>query len=144
MGNERSTLPWAKLLAPRLLGPSGLLSVEGEMVLVEGLATPSSLENPMDRGAWWAIVHRVAQSQTFLKQFSKHAHIETCLQDVIPSSAHLPETDLILEKVDAKALHFFCAFRNLSTLPARLTVQHLIWHLMYRFSSKKDSVSFSF
>jgi len=24
----------------------------------------SDLENPMDRGAWWAIVHRVTQSQT--------------------------------------------------------------------------------
>ena len=24
----------------------------------------SSLENPMNRGAWWAIVHRVAKSQT--------------------------------------------------------------------------------
>ena len=24
----------------------------------------SCLENPMDRGAWWAIVHRVAQSRT--------------------------------------------------------------------------------
>ena len=27
----------------------------------------SCLENPMDRGAWWATVHRVAQSQTRLK-----------------------------------------------------------------------------
>ena len=27
----------------------------------------SCLENPMDRGAWWAIVHRVAKSQTLLK-----------------------------------------------------------------------------
>ena len=25
------------------------------------------LENPMDRGAWWAIVHRVAKSWTRLK-----------------------------------------------------------------------------
>ena len=25
------------------------------------------LESPIDRGAWWAIVHRVAQSQTRLK-----------------------------------------------------------------------------
>ena len=25
----------------------------------------SRLENPMDRGAWWAAVHRVTQSQTF-------------------------------------------------------------------------------
>ena len=24
----------------------------------------SCLENPMDRGAWWAKVHRVAKSQT--------------------------------------------------------------------------------
>ena len=28
----------------------------------------SCLENPMDRGAWWVIVHRVAKSQTSLKQ----------------------------------------------------------------------------
>ena len=27
----------------------------------------SCLENPMDRGAWWAMVHRVAKSQTQLK-----------------------------------------------------------------------------
>ena len=36
----------------------------------------------MDRGAWWAAVHRVAQSQTQLKQLSTHAllHIiHTCL-----------------------------------------------------------------
>ena len=26
----------------------------------------SSLENPMDRGAWWATVHGVAKSQTRL------------------------------------------------------------------------------
>ena len=26
------------------------------------------LETPMDRGAWWAIVNRVAQSQILLKQ----------------------------------------------------------------------------
>ena len=28
----------------------------------------SCLENPMDRGAWWATVRRVAKSQTRLKQ----------------------------------------------------------------------------
>ena len=27
----------------------------------------SCLENPMDRGAWWATAHRVTQSQTWLK-----------------------------------------------------------------------------
>ena len=34
----------------------------------------SSLENPMDRGAWWATVHRVVKSWTRLKQLSTHAH----------------------------------------------------------------------
>ena len=33
----------------------------------------SCLENPMDSGAWWAIVHRVAASQTRLKQLSTHS-----------------------------------------------------------------------
>ena len=35
----------------------------------EGHGNPlqySSLKNPMDRGAWWATVHAVAQSQTQL------------------------------------------------------------------------------
>ena len=27
----------------------------------------SCLENPVDRGAWWAMVHRLAKSQTVLK-----------------------------------------------------------------------------
>ena len=33
----------------------------------------SCLENPMDRGAWRAALHRVAQSWTRLKQLSMHA-----------------------------------------------------------------------
>ena len=35
----------------------------------------SFLENPMDRGAWWASVHRVAQSWTRLKWLSIHTHL---------------------------------------------------------------------
>ena len=35
----------------------------------------SGLENPMDRGAWQAIVHKVAQSRTQLKQLSTHSPI---------------------------------------------------------------------
>ena len=34
----------------------------------------SCLENPMDKGAWWAMVHRVMKSQTGLKQLSTHKH----------------------------------------------------------------------
>ena len=32
----------------------------------------SCLENSMDRGSWWATVHRVTKSQTGLKQLSTH------------------------------------------------------------------------
>ena len=34
----------------------------------------SCLENPMDRGAWRAMVHRVTKSRTHLKQLSMYAH----------------------------------------------------------------------
>ena len=47
--------------------------------LPEGNGNPlqySCLENPTDRGAQWAAVHRVAQSQTQLKQLSMHECIE--------------------------------------------------------------------
>ena len=33
------------------------------------------LENPMDRGAWWAAVHRVTKNWTQLKRLSMHANI---------------------------------------------------------------------
>ena len=39
----------------------------------EGNGNPlqnSCLENPMDGGAWWATVHRVAKSQTRLSYFT--------------------------------------------------------------------------
>ena len=41
----------------------------------EGHVNPlqySCLENPMDRGVWWAMVHRVAKSQTRLKWLSTY------------------------------------------------------------------------
>ena len=43
----------------------------------------SCLENPMDRGAWWAIVHGVAKSWTWL---SVHAHTHRVSPDVSETS----------------------------------------------------------
>ena len=52
----------------------------------EGNGNPlqcSCLENPRDRGAWWAAVYGVTQSRTLLKWLSsssratKHAHMQT-------------------------------------------------------------------
>ena len=39
----------------------------------EGDGTPlqySCLENPMDGGAWWAVVHGVAEGRTWLSDFT--------------------------------------------------------------------------
>ena len=48
-------------------------STELHVLIGEGNGTPlqySCLENPMDRGAWWAAVHGVTQSRTRLKRLS--------------------------------------------------------------------------
>ena len=47
----------------------------------EGNGNPfqySRLENPMDRGVWWAIVHEVAKSWTWLSNFTS-LHVLLCL-----------------------------------------------------------------
>ena len=36
----------------------------------------SCLENPMDREAWWATVHRIAKSWTRLIQLSMHMYLQ--------------------------------------------------------------------
>ena len=47
----------------------GIQSMGLEDLLEKGMTTHSSIlawENPKNRGAWWAIVHGVAESQTQL------------------------------------------------------------------------------
>ena len=56
------------------------------------MATHSSIlawRIPMDRGAWWGIVHRVAKSWTRLKQLSMHAYIY-CSNDTSSLKLHVP------------------------------------------------------
>ena len=38
----------------------------------------SRLENPMDRGAWWATVHGVTKSRTRLSDSAQHTHGDKC------------------------------------------------------------------
>ena len=56
---------------------TGLISVIQFALLKSKFSLPplqySCLENPMDR-AWWAIVHGVAKSQTWLKRLSTSMH----------------------------------------------------------------------
>ena len=56
-----------------------LFNMLSRLVIGEGNGDPlqySCLENPMDRGAWWAVVHGVAKSPTRLSDltFTFHFH----------------------------------------------------------------------
>ena len=60
---------------PANAGDQGVIPGSGRRAPGGGHGNPlqySCLENPKDRGAWQAIVHRVAKSRTRLKQISTH------------------------------------------------------------------------
>ena len=59
----------------------------------EGNGTPlqySCLENPMDRGAWWAVVHGVAMSRTRLSDFTFTFHFHALEEEMATHSMFLP------------------------------------------------------
>ena len=88
MATHSSVLAWR---IPGMAEPSGLLSVGTELDTTERLhfcfslsyigeenGNPlqcSCLEDPKDRGAWWAAVCGVAQSQTRLKRLSSSSSL---------------------------------------------------------------------
>ena len=58
----------------------------------EGNGTPlqySCLENPMDRGAWWAAVHGVAKSWTRLSDFTFTFHFHALEKEMATHSSVL-------------------------------------------------------
>ena len=73
---------WAFLVAQMVknvpeMQKTQVQSLKGEDPLGKGMATHSSIlamEDPMDRGGWWATVHGVAESWTRLKRLSMHTH----------------------------------------------------------------------
>ena len=59
--------------------------------LGEGNGTPlqSCLENPMDGGAWWAAVHGVAKSRTWLSDFTFTFHFHALEKEMVTHSSVL-------------------------------------------------------
>ena len=61
-------------------------------MLGEGNGTPlqySCLENPMDRGAWWAAVHGVAKSRAWLSDFTFTFHFPALEKELATHSSVL-------------------------------------------------------
>ena len=61
-------------------------------ILGEGTGTPlqySCLENPMDGGAWWAAVHGVVKSQTWLSDFTFTFHFHALEKEMATHSSVL-------------------------------------------------------
>ena len=50
----------------------------------------SCLENPMDGGAWWAAVHGVTKSQTWLSDFTFTFHFHALEKEMQPTPLFLP------------------------------------------------------
>ena len=66
--------------------------VKMPILLREGNGTPlqySCLENPMDRGAWWTVVHGVAKSQTWLSDFTFTFHFHALENEMATHSSVL-------------------------------------------------------
>ena len=62
------------------------------IALISHNGTPlqhSCLENPMDGGAWWATVHRVAKSQTRLSDFTFTFHFHALEKEMATHSSVL-------------------------------------------------------
>ena len=80
---KKINLPQASLVAQMVknlvkCGRPGFDPWVGKDPLEESMATHSSIlawRIPMDRGTWWAIVHTVTKSQTWLKPCSTHTVI---------------------------------------------------------------------
>ena len=70
----------------------------------EGNGNPlqcSCLENPRDRGAWWAAIYGVSQSQTWLKQLSSSSNEITISQKDMRGAQTSLWTQLIRDTISS-------------------------------------------
>ena len=99
---------------------------ESERSLEEGMATLSSIPAwriPMDRRPWWAAVHRVTLSQTWLKWLSMHTRYTTSVFRnlwiifIWPNQGSIFIIFQILNKICFLGLHFYPFAKYLYIVP---------------------------
>ena len=136
-------LPWwlcnkQSVCNARVAQDTGLIwSLGQEDPLEEGMATHSCLENPKNRRAWQATVHRVAKSRTQLKQLSMHAYSWPDAGNAKIEDQTLPSENSILIKQASKwAIIIHCDKNSniyvLSWVISTLTVnwnKNEIWYI---------------
>ena len=89
---------WASLVTqmvknPPVMQETWVRSLGWEDPLEEGMATHSSIlvwRTPMDRGAWWATVHGVTKSRTWLGNWTDWYFTQNPLMLMLISSFHNP------------------------------------------------------
>ena len=113
-----------------------------------GLGNPlqySCLENPMDRGAWWATVHGIAKSWTWLKRLSTLRHsvslvllmqVFPWLNAVLSSECHLPTVHgLGTSPFVGLIQHSRAVFLVPAAWPISGTLQGISWSLYISISA---------
>ena len=98
----------------------------------EGNGNPlqySCLENAMDRGAWWATVHGVAESQIRLSDL----HSDTCL----PSDVTCPAQGPVITHL---GLTFPSSSSHTTTWHSAWPAE-LFWHWLYRISCSRLEIT---
>ena len=78
-----------------------------EEMRVWSLGQEEPLESPMDFGAWWAAVHRIAKSRTWPKWLSTHAvWLESLILCMDPSTADCKLSSFaLLHKLNSESPH---------------------------------------
>ena len=88
--------------------------LQGQEDPLEGNGNPfqySCLGNPMDRGVWQAIVHRVAKGSDMIYQLNNKLYMQSSLDEVITVGPYLIGV-LILKKEKRKSGHRYKQFQK--------------------------------
>ena len=84
---------WDIFSTPDLVTSGGWLEIsQSESIYGEGNGTPlqySCLDKPVDGGAWWAVVHGVAESRTRLNDFTFTFHFPALKKEMATHSSVL-------------------------------------------------------